>query len=185
MIVDAEGPEGKPYTVFESGAILLYLAEKAGRLLPPKGAARYDAMQWLMIQLTGVGPMFGQFVHFTRFVPTPIDYAQSRYRTEALRLIDLLESRLGETAYLGGADYTIADIATYPWLRATRRNNFLSLDNRPNVTRWMAAIEKRPAAMRLEAKAAEIAKVGEAHRAAASAEDMDRVFGRGRFARTA
>jgi GSH-dependent disulfide-bond oxidoreductase len=117
VIVDHEGPGRKPYTVFESGAILMYLADKTGRLLPADMAKRYDVIQWLMIQLTGVGPTFGQFVHFSRFAPAGNEYSLSRYRTEMRRLYDLLEQRLGVCPYLGGADYSIADIATFPWTR--------------------------------------------------------------------
>ena len=102
VIVDHEGPDGKPYTVFESGAILLYLAEKFGRFLPDN-ATRYDVIQWLMIQLTGVGPTFGQVTHFLRFAPPGNDYSKSRHMTEMLRLYELLERRLGQSPYLGGA----------------------------------------------------------------------------------
>ena len=117
VIVDSEGPGGKPYTVFESGAILLYLAEKTGKLLPTEGAARYDIIQWLMVQLTGVGPMFGQFVHFFRFAPQGNDYSVSRYRTQVKRVCEVLEGRLAAAPFLGGAEYSIADVATFPWAR--------------------------------------------------------------------
>ncbi|MBV9432826.1 MAG: glutathione S-transferase N-terminal domain-containing protein, partial [Hyphomicrobiales bacterium] len=117
VIVDSDGPGGKPYTVFESGAILLYLAEKTGKFLPTERKARYDVMQWLTVQLTGVGPMFGQLVHFVRFAPQGNDYSVSRYRTQVKRVCDVLEARLGEAAYLGGAEYSIADMATFPWAR--------------------------------------------------------------------
>ena len=115
VIVDHDGPGGKPYTVFESGAILMYLADKTGRFLPKDTAARYEVIQWLMIQLTGVGPMFGQLTHFKKFAPPGNDYSLSRYQTEVLRLYDVLEARLGGSAWLGGPDYSIADIATFPW----------------------------------------------------------------------
>src|ERR1700681_182620 len=104
VIVDHDGPGGKPYTVIESGAILMYLADKTKRLLPTDMAKRYDVIQWLMIQLTGVGPTFGQFVHFSRFAPAGNDYSLSRHRTEMRRLYDLLEARLGASPYLGGAE---------------------------------------------------------------------------------
>src|ERR1700734_4223255 len=106
VIVDSEGPGGKPYTVFESGAILLYLAEKTGKLLPKDPAGRYDAIQWMLVQMTGLGPMFGQFVHFMRFAPKGNDYALSRYRTQVTRVLDVLEQRLADQPYLGGADYS-------------------------------------------------------------------------------
>ena len=182
VIVDPDGPGGS-LTVFESGAILIYLAEKSGRFLPAAGAGRYEALQWLMIQLTGVGPMFGQYVHFTRFEPEVSAYATARYTSEAIRLIDLVEQRLSRQAFLGGDDYGIADIATFPWF-----NNLapmkLPLD-RPNVARWVEAIRARPAAGRLAARMAELAPIGAADMAEATPEDRDRMYGRGRFARTA
>ena len=120
-IVDHDGPGGKPYTVFESGAILLYLAEKTGKFLPAERRARFEAIQWLMVQLTGVGPAFGQTVHFKMMAPPGNDYSLSRYTTEMKRLYELMEKRLGEVPYLGGMDYTIADIATFPWTRTPRQ----------------------------------------------------------------
>jgi GSH-dependent disulfide-bond oxidoreductase len=179
VIVDHEGPGGKPYTCFESGAILTYLAEKTGKFLPKDMAQRYDAIQWLMIQLTGVGPMFGQFVHFKRFAPQGTnDYSANRYQTEVLRLYEVLEKRLGQTAYLGGADYGIADIATFPW---TRQHDFMGakFDARPNLARWFNAVSERPAVKRALAKVETIPSVRET----AKPEDMDRFFGRGKFAR--
>ena len=179
VIVDHEGPGGKPYTVFESGAILMYLAEKTGKFMPRDMAARYDVIQWLMIQVTGVGPMFGQFVHFKRFAPpTGNEYSLSRYQTEVKRLYDVLEKRLGQTAYLGGADYSIADIATFPW---TRQHDFQNVkwDDHPNCRRWFEAIGARPAVKRALAKVETIPSVREN----AKPEDVDRFFGRGRFAR--
>lgn len=185
VIVDGEGPGSAPYTVFESGAILLYLAEKTGKLLPASGTARFDALQWLMVQLTGIGPMFGQHVHFSRFAPGPLPYAQSRYRTEALRLAELIEARLGQVPHLGGADYTVADVATYPWLLAANRLGLLGTAERPNIARWMEAIGARPAAVRLAAHMARTQKQGEEARAAATEDELDRVYGRGRYARAA
>jgi GST-like protein len=182
VIVDSEGPGGKPYTCFESGAILLYLAEKTGKLLPKDMAAKYDAIQWLMTQMSTVGPMFGQFVHFLRFAPAGNDYSKSRYLTQAMRVTEVMEQRLGKVAYLGGAEYGVADIATYPWLRNLPA--FLgdaAAVKFPHVTAWVGKINERPAV-----KAA-LAKV-DAVRAAttafdkAAAEDLDRVFGRGKFA---
>jgi GST-like protein len=182
VIVDSEGPGGKPYTCFESGAILLYLAEKTGKLLPKDMAAKYDAIQWMMVQMTTVGPMFGQHVHFMRFAPAGNDYAKSRYTTQAIRVSEVIEQRLAASPYLGGSEYSIADVATYPWAR-----NIPALlgepvaSKLPHAMKWVATISERPAV-----KAA-LAKV-EAVRAAttafdkAKAEDLDRVFGRGKFA---
>jgi GST-like protein len=117
VIVDGDGPGGKPYTVFESGAILQYLADKTGKLLAKDGAARYDALQWMMVQMTTIGPMWGQYVHFWRFAPKGNDYALDRYRTQVRKTLDVVEKRLGAAAYLGGGAYSIADIAAFPWLR--------------------------------------------------------------------
>jgi GST-like protein len=178
VIVDDDGPDGKPYTVIESGAILLYLADKSGRFLPADKAQRFEAIQWLMIQLTGVGPMFGQLTHFKRFAPAGNDYSLSRYQTEVRRLYDLLEQRLGQSAYLGGAEYTIADVATFPW---TRNHDMQGVrwDDKPNLTRWFQAIAARPAVKRALAKVDTITS----SRDNAKPEDLDRFFGRGRFAR--
>src|SRR5665213_1295050 len=178
VIVDHEGPGGRPYTVFESGAILMYLAEKAGKFLPKDMGQRFDAIQWLMIQVAGIGPMFGQFVHFKRFAPAGNDYSASRYQTEVKRLYDVLETRLGQSAYLGGPDYTIADIATFPWTRAHDTMG-VKWDDHPNCARWFEAIAARPAVKRALAKLETIQSVRET----AKPEDMDRFFGRGKFAR--
>ncbi|MCX7355524.1 MAG: glutathione S-transferase N-terminal domain-containing protein, partial [Alphaproteobacteria bacterium] len=113
-IVDPDGPDGKPMAVFESGAILIYLAEKAGKLLPKDARGRSVAIQWLMFQMGGVGPMFGQAHHFRRFAPEKIPYAVDRYTNETKRLYDVLDRRLKDVEFLAG-DYSIADIATYPW----------------------------------------------------------------------
>src|ERR1700726_4475292 len=117
VIVDHEGPGGRPYTVFESGAILVYLADKTGQFLAKDGPARYDALQWMMVQMTTVGPMFGQYVHFMRFAPKGNDYSLNRYRTQVRRVLEVLEGRLAAVPFLGGQDYSIADIATFPWAR--------------------------------------------------------------------
>jgi GST-like protein len=181
-IVDPEGPEGSPYSVFESGAILLYLAEKTGKLLPKGGSARYDAIQWMMVQMTGVGPMFGQYVHFMRFAPPGNDYARSRYKTQVTRVFEVIDSRLGTDPYLGGSEYSIADIATYPWAR-----NIPTLLGEeaarklPNVMRWVETIDQRPAVKSALARVDEV-------RAKTTAFDkaepdmVDRVMGRGRYA---
>ena len=178
VIVDHEGPGGKPYTCIESGAILMYLADKTGKLLPKDTAKRYDAVQWLMWQMSGVGPMSGQLVHFKRFAPSGNDYALSRYQTEVRRLYGVLEQRLGANAYLGGADYSIADIATFPW---TRNHDFLGAkwDDHPNCARWFNEIAARPAVKRALAKVDAI----QSARDTATEDNKDRFFGRGRYAR--
>src|SRR3984957_12694675 len=146
VIVDSEGPSGRPYTVFESGAILQYLADKTGKFLAKDGAARYDALQWMMVQMTTIGPMWGQYVHFWRFAPQPNQYSLDRYRTQVRKTLDVLEQRLGTAAYLGGGAYSIADIATFPWLRNT--GTFLGKDieaEYPKIMAWVASIAARPA----------------------------------------
>jgi len=177
-IVDHEGPGGKPYTVFESGAILMYLAEKTGKFLPADMAKKYDVLQWLMIQLTGVGPMFGQFTHFKLFAPKDNVYSMTRYQTEVKRLYEVMEKRLARAPYLGGTDYSIADIATFPW---TRNHDMQGVkwDDHPNLARWFKAIDERPAV-----KAA-LAKIGaiKSNRETASDDQKDRFFNRGRYAR--
>jgi GST-like protein len=179
-IVDHEGPGGKPYTVFESGAILLYLAEKSGKFLPTDMAKKYEVLQWLTFQCTSVGPMFGQFIHFKMFAPKDKDtsYSSERYQTEVKRLYEVMEKRLAQTPYLGGADYSIADIATFPW---TRNHDIMGVkwENNPNLARWFKAIEERPA---VKAALAKIALI-KSHRESASDEQKDRFFNRGRYAR--
>ena len=142
-IVDREGPEGKPYALFESGAILLYLAEKTGKLLPRSTAQRYQAVQWLMFQMGGVGPIFGQVHHFLRAAKEQVPYAIERYTKETQRLYGVLNAQLGRSEYLAG-DYSVADIATYPWV-ARYEWHRTDLATFPNVKRWFDAIGKRPA----------------------------------------
>lgn len=143
VIVDEDGP----LTVFESGAILIYLAEKTGRFLPAAGPERHAVLQWLMFQMGGVGPMFGQLHHFRRFAPAPVPYAQERYATEVRRLYGVLDARLGAVAYLGGNDYSIADMATYPWV-ARHEWQEIDLKQFPNVEGWYERLGQRPAVQR-------------------------------------
>ncbi|MBW4540792.1 MAG: glutathione S-transferase N-terminal domain-containing protein [Myxacorys chilensis ATA2-1-KO14] len=130
-------------TVFESGAILLYLAEKTGALMPTDQVGRYQVLEWLMLQMGSVGPMFGQLNHFKKFAPEKIPYAIERYEKETLRLYGVLDGQLAKHEYLAG-EYTIADIATFPWV-ATYEFQGLTLDNHPNLKRWFEAINQRPA----------------------------------------
>jgi len=146
-IVDPEGPDGAPISLFESGAILLYLAEKTGRLWPDDPRARYAAMQWLMWQMGNFGPMLGQAHHFRRFAPEKIPYAIERYTNEARRLYGVLDKRLSEAAHLAGDDYTMADIATFPWA-ARHEWHGIDLTEFANVERWYDAIAARPAVVR-------------------------------------
>ena len=145
-IVDREGPAGGRLAVWESGAILIYLAEKTGKLLSDDPVLRLTTIEWLMFQMSGVGPMLGQAHHFRRFAPERIPYAIERYEKEAARLYGVLDRRLGESEYLAGA-YSIADIATFPWI-ARHEWQGVALDDFPNVKRWFATISSRPAVQR-------------------------------------
>ena len=146
-IVDSAGPDGKPVTLFESGAILIYLAEKAGKFLPKDARGKYATLQWLMFQMGGVGPMFGQAHHFIRSAAEKVPYGIERYSKETGRLYGVMNKRLGESSYLAGTDYTIADIATYPWV-ARHEWHMVDLAEFPNVKRWFDAIGSRPAVKR-------------------------------------
>lgn len=146
-IVDQEGPGGGAFAVFESGAILIYLADKAGRLLSPEPRRRSQAIQWLMFQVGGVGPMLGQAQHFRRFAPHPVPYAIERYSSEAARLYGVLDRRLGEAEFLADDGYSIADVATYPWV-VRHEWQGISLADLPNVRRWFETVGQRPAVQR-------------------------------------
>jgi GST-like protein len=145
-IVDDEGPSG-PLALFESGAILIYLAEKTGKLLPKDPTARAVTIQWLMFQMASVGPMFGQHGHFAVYAPEKIPYAIDRYTKESLRILGVLDKRLAESEWLAGNEYTIADIATFPWTR-TSEGRGIDMTAFPNVSRWHAAMEARPGVQR-------------------------------------
>jgi GSH-dependent disulfide-bond oxidoreductase len=182
VIVDAEGPGGKPCTLFESGAILLYLAEKTGKLLPADTAAKYTAIQWMMVQMTTVGPMFGQHVHFTRFAPPGNDYSKSRYATQVHRVFETIDQRLAMSPFLGGAEYGIADIATYPWARNIPV--LLGADaaaKLANTMRWVGVIDQRPAVKKALAAVDDVrARTTQFDKA--QPEALDKLFGRGAHA---
>jgi GSH-dependent disulfide-bond oxidoreductase len=143
-ITDSDGPDGKPISLFESGAILMYLAEKTGNFLPEEPRARYETLQWLMFQMGGVGPMFGQSNHFSHYAVNKIPYAIDRYVNESKRLYGVIDKRLGDVEYLAGAEYTIADIATHPWVQGFERRG-VDPNDYPNVKRWVEVIHERPA----------------------------------------
>lgn len=154
-IIDPNGPAGTPVGIFESGAILVYLADKTGRLMPKTGAARYEVLQWLMFQMGGVGPMFGQYGHFHKFAADKVEnnpYPAQRYRDETRRLLGVLEAQLQNGPWLTGEDYTIADIATWPWIRCLKvfydGEVDLGLADFPNVLDWWARAEARPASQK-------------------------------------
>jgi GST-like protein len=146
-MVDTDGPDGNPISLFESGAILLYLAAKAGKFLGNTDREKYEALQWLMFQMGGVGPMLGQAHHFRLYAPMPIPYAIERYTNEAKRLYVVLNKRLTNARYLAGDDYSIADIATFPWTRSWQ-NQGVNLSDYPQVRRWHDQIAERPAVER-------------------------------------
>ncbi|KYO50312.1 glutathione S-transferase family protein [Tistrella mobilis] len=143
-IIDPEGPEGRPISIFESGAILIYLAEKTGRLMPADPRGRYAVLEWLMFQMGGVGPMLGQAHHFRQYAPEKIQYAIDRYTNEAGRLYNVLDKRLSETEWVAGDDYSIADIAIFPWIVPHERQG-QSFDERPHLKRWYETMKARPA----------------------------------------
>ena len=145
-IVDPEGPDGKPINLFESGAILIYLSEKTGKFLPQAARARYVALQWLMFQMGGVGPMFGQAHHFLRSAKEQVPYGIKRYTDETRRLYGVLDKRLQQAAYLAD-EYSIADIATFPWVARFEWHK-VDLNEFPAVKRWFDLIAARPAVAR-------------------------------------
>ena len=147
VIVDHAGPDGKPLTLAQSGAIILYCAEKSGKFLPTEPRLRYATLEWLMFQIANIGPMYGQAFHFRSVAPERVPYAIDRYTNEVGRLLGVMDRRLAEHTYLAGAEYTIADIACWPWVRNSHSFGF-NMENYPNVQRWVGAIAERPAVRR-------------------------------------
>ena len=146
-IVDHDGPNGKPISLFESGAILIYLAGKTGKFLPLDLHQRYAALQWLMWQMGGIGPMFGQANHFRAYSVEKIAYAVDRYTNEANRLTSVMDKRLAAARYLAGDEYSVADIAVFPWMRNADKRG-INMPEYPHVERWFNAINARPAVER-------------------------------------
>ena len=170
-------PGGKPFALFESGAILIYLSEKSGgKLIPADPAGRYACLQWIMFQMGGVGPMFGQYNHFARYAPQKIPYAIERYTSELQRLHRVLDRRLSEAAFLAGPDYSMADIATFPWVRNPDRRG-IDLGDYPNVKRWHDVIAVRPAVQRGVEVLAE-----KQRRADITDQERENLFGKNQFA---
>ena len=160
-IVDTDGPQGKPYAVFESGAILMYLAEKTGELWPANLAARYDAIQWLMFQVGNVGPMFGQNGYFQGYCPEDVPLARERYHNVTSQLYGVMDRRLADCEYLAGPEYSIADVATIPWTMPKQRDmHRIDIAQYPNVKRWCDSIAARPAVQRGIALLSDSMKVG-------------------------
>jgi GST-like protein len=146
-IVDPNGPDGQPISLFESGAILLYLAGKTGKFLPASTRGKYEVLEWLMFQMASVGPMLGQAHHFRIYAPEKIEYAINRYTNEAKRLYGVMDKRLAQSKYLAGDDYTIADIAVFPWLRSWK-NQGIDWADYPHLKGWFDEIAARPAVQR-------------------------------------
>lgn len=146
-IVDPIGPDGKPISLFESGAILLYLASKTGKFLPKSDKEKFKVLEWLMFQMGGLGPMLGQAHHFRIYAPEKVEYGINRYTNEAKRLYGVLEKQLSKNKYIAGKTYSIADIAIFPWLRSWR-NQGVELTDYPHVYKWFNEISNRPAVKR-------------------------------------
>jgi GST-like protein len=183
VIVDPDGPGGRPITLWESGAILIYLAEKTGRLISHDPATRYITLQWLMFEMGGVGPMFGQLAHFRVYAKGEEHaYSRARYATEVRRLYDVVESRLAQAPYLAGGDYSIADIAAWPWMFNTKRR-FVDKADVPHVARWIKAVGDRPAVVRSVEAMASMAGRDLDQFAVEHPRELDRYLGRGEFSR--
>ena len=146
-ITDPQGPDGKPISLFESGAILVYLAAKTGRFMPDGDRGKYEVLQWLMFQMGSVGPLLGQNHHFRLYAPEKLPYAIDRYTNEAKRIYGVIDRRLAQSRYLAGRDYSIADIATFPWLR-NWENQGIVLSEYPHLKAWFEQIAERPAVQR-------------------------------------
>jgi GST-like protein len=192
VIVDQDGPDGSPFSVFESGAILIYLAEKSGKFLSTDPARRSVTLQWLMFQMASVGPMFGQMNHFLRYRPPNSDYALDRYRSEVIRLMGVIERRLSEHPFLAGGDVSIADMALFPWMRTplAYMPGFAgkSIDeayaSHPSIARWMTELQARPRfAAGLDKLEAALREKDLSSFSAASSDQLDRLLGRGDYAR--
>jgi GST-like protein len=175
-IVDPDGPGGKPFTLFESAAILIYLSERnGGRLIPKDPIGRYKCLEWMMFQMGGIGPMFGQWNHFASYAAEKLPYAIERYTNEVKRLHRVLEHRLQESHWLAGDEYSMADIITFPWIRGAERRN-IDLADYPAVKRWHDEMAARPAVQRGVAVLAEHQR-----RSAMSETERDILFGATQF----
>lgn len=143
-LTDSDGPDGEPISIFESGAILIYLGEKTGRFFPADPRQRLNVIQWLMFQKASVGPMLGQNHHFNDYAPEPVPYAQDRYIKETARLYGVMDRQLAENEYIAGSEYTIADMAIFPWVANYKRQS-MDMAKFPNLRRWKDTLKVRPA----------------------------------------
>jgi GSH-dependent disulfide-bond oxidoreductase len=172
-IVDSDGPDGKPISVFESGAILLYLAGKTGKFLPKDVRGKYLALEWLMFQMGGFGPMLGQAHHFRIYAPEKVPYAIDRYTNEAKRLYGVIDKRLAQVEYMAG-EYSVADMAIFPWTRSYA-NQGIDLADYPNVKRWYDAINARPAVQKA------LLVLADRRKPQMSDKDKETLFGKGQY----
>jgi GST-like protein len=156
-LIDPDGPGGQPISLFESGAILLYLAAKTGKFLPKGDRQKFKVLEWLMFQMGGVGPMLGQAHHFRLYAPEKIDYAINRYTNEAKRLYGVMDRQLTDRRYIAGASYSIADMAIFPWLRGWQ-NQGIDWADHPHLKDWYDRIAARPAVQRGIAVLADLRK---------------------------
>ena len=177
-MVDPDGPDGRPISLFESGAMLIYLAEKTGQFLPSEPRARYTTLQWLMWQMGGIGPFLGQAHHFLQYAPEDIPYAKQRYANEAKRLYGVADKRLGESRFLAGDEMTIADIASWPWMRRPERQG-VERDDYPSFKRWFDEIAARPAVQR----GVEVLSEHQRAQPSFSEEEREVLFGATQYAR--
>ncbi|WP_310389932.1 glutathione binding-like protein [Roseateles sp.] len=175
-LIDPAGPDQRPISLFESGAILLYLAGKTGQMLPSDTAGKYEVLQWLMFQMGSVGPMLGQAHHFRVYAPEKIAYAIDRYSSEAQRLYRVMNTRLAASTYLGGRDYSIADIAVFPWLRSWK-NQGVSLSDYPHLKGWFDEVAARPAVQR------GLAVLSEQHKPLTGEAARENLFGENQYKR--
>ena len=183
VLVDYEGPNGETQTIIESGAILLYLAEKTGLLIPEDPMQRNEVLQWLFLQMSTFGPGFGQARHFLFYAPDQIDdYSKNRFTTEACRLLDLLENRLQENEFVAGSSFSIADIAMFPGIDFHSRKT-LEIGDRPAIDRWLQETRDRPGYQRITGRLDSIFKTDMELGKNMTDEDRDRLFGRGDFSR--
>jgi GST-like protein len=175
-LVDPNGPDGKPISVFESGAILVYLASKMGKFMPRSDRAKFEVLQWLMFQMGGVGPMLGQNHHFRLYAPEKIEYAINRYTNEAKRLYGVMDKQVSQTKFIAGNTYTIADMAIFPWLR-NWQNQGIDWADYPHLKEWFDTIAARPAVQRGVQVLADLRKPITDHKA------RDVLFGKQQFVR--
>ena len=157
-IVDPDGPDGKPISLFESGAILIYLAEKTGKFIPADAARRWTVTQWVFFQMASIGPMFGQLAHFDDYAGERIQYALDRYHNEARRLYKVLDTRLGQSPFIGDAEYSVADMAVWPWIQPARQR--MKMEEYPNLKRWYDVVGARPAVQAGVKVGTDVQKIG-------------------------